>query len=96
MRNRSFLLGMVVGAAAASGAIWLIGWVDRANLWCIREVIREFPARWGNAVAIVFLTNCGATAPYTTSVAIKIAGESFNFNDNDRYLFIVKDKNNRG
>ena len=42
---------------------------------CNDRVIREFPSPNGRAVAQVLRTNCGATTPFVSSVAIKNLGE---------------------
>ena len=93
MSTRSFLLGIGVGAVLASGAIWLVNQVDRVNS-CVHEVVREFPAPYGKAVAIVVLSGCHATAPDVTSVAIRHDEEVIDFNSYDNYLFAVRGKNN--
>jgi hypothetical protein len=42
---------------------------------CDDRVIREFPSPNGRSVALVLRTNCGATTPFVSSVAIKVFGE---------------------
>ena len=42
---------------------------------CDDSVIREFPSPNGRRVAQVLTTNCGATTPFVSSVAIKEGGE---------------------
>jgi hypothetical protein len=58
---------------------------------CDHQTIREFRSPNGTRTAIVIRTNCHATTPFVTSVAVQNDGEAFDLL-RDR-LFVVKDDN---
>ena len=58
---------------------------------CDDSVIREFPSPNGRRVAQVLRTNCGATTPFVSSVAIKEGGEELDLKHDG--LFSVKGEN---
>jgi hypothetical protein len=91
MRSWRVLLAFLAGIVVARIAIPIIEWVDKPS--CVIQTVREFPSPNEEVTAIVVVTSC-MLAPDTTSVGIKGAGKSFNFDHYDSYLFIVKDKNN--
>jgi hypothetical protein len=98
MGTRSFLIGIGVGMGVAIGAIPILGIVGRFMAGefprpCVNEIKQEFPSPNGRSVAIVVLARCDATQPNATSVAVKRAGEKFDFDNYDAYLFIVRDEN---
>jgi hypothetical protein len=55
---------------------------------CGHKIVREYPSPNGHRVAMVILTNCGATTPFVSSVAMKYSGEKF---DLDKNFFLEKD-----
>jgi hypothetical protein len=83
----AFLAGIVVAIAG----IRLIRLVDEF-VPCDYEIVREFPSPNKRVTAIVILSGC-MLAPYVSSVAIKLDGEDFRFDNRDSYLFDVKHKN---
>jgi hypothetical protein len=76
------LVVVVAGLALFASTFTLLG-------GCSDTVKQEFPSP-GSAVAIVYVTNCGATTPFVTSVSVQAKGETLDAG-NERVFFRVRD-----
>src|SRR5262249_45651474 len=73
-----FVLGLVAVLLLAATAVVAISVSLSSYPSCDHQTVREFPSPNRNRAAIVFLTNCGATTPFVSSVAVRNAGETLN------------------
>jgi len=81
---------IVGGAAIGLPTVIMVADFEKSPS-CDDRVIREFPSPNGRRVAQVVRTNCGATTPFVSSVAIKDNEEELDLK-HDR-LFSVKGEN---
>jgi hypothetical protein len=84
---------MLVGAALATLLPIVIRFVDDVPSLagnCIDKTVKEFPSPTKEHVALVVLTNCGATSSFVTSIEVRFFGRKRSDGD---YLFSVVGQN---